>query len=471
MISRVAEIFEGNGFNPEASKFIAGVSGGLDSMTLLYIIKQLKYEVVVVHVNYKKRGVESDHDADLVARKANEYGFDFKLFDYTEPNSKSGNFQEKARDFRRQKFEEVLVETNSNNILLAHHADDQIETILQKLFKGAGISSVSGMHMVEDKYFRPLVDFSRKEIEDYARLNGIEWGEDSSNKNSFYSRNWIRNEFSKHLDHFFPGWEKNIARHAHRLDAVNELLDEWFDKNQSPKDSLVLSILEKKSDGLQSLILHHWLDKRNLHVSEGVINQILGLIKSNPGSKVLLNDRCEIQRNRESLDIIWNPITSNSHHCSINWDEIESKPFTITGFGIDLVCEIINSDPANSLNVSLPASQNSATPQPWKPNELYLDANTLKFPLVLKAWDDGDKFTPLGMSTTKLVSDLLNNRKIDPSKKRSALKLIDFDENICAIIFPHPTTKGQTGNICNDCKITEQTTSVLNIKISYNYEH
>jgi tRNA(Ile)-lysidine synthase len=495
MISRVTAQFELHKINPQSAKFVAGVSGGIDSMVMLYILKQLNCDVVAVHVNYKKRGEDSERDAALVKTICQEYGFDFRCFEYQSDDITSGNFQESARNYRRQKFINTAYEIGANHILLAHHLDDQIETIIQKLFKGAGLNSVTGMNVLEGRYFRPLLHISRDEIETFARIQNVKWNDDTSNKDTSYARNWIRSEFSQSLDGFFPGWRENILKHASRLEAINELLDISVNEIKSSTNELSLSALENKSAALQMVILHHWLHQSHIFTSEGTLEQIHRLLTASQGAKVIINEHYELFRERDKLILVEcsNPMTSIVHRITKN--DLKNGVIKLSHQNQQIVIQLNNvnqngqtiqelsppddtsvesseylkkSYPEVSIDrVGKPTIDNrNSSRYSESPNRLILDADMFNFPLFIQRWEHGDKFKPLGMNTAKLVSDLLTDRKIDSSLKNNAIKITDFDGKICAIIFPHPTSNGQAGNIGEDFKVTEQTNSIIEIIIT-----
>lgn len=493
MISRLLDIFEANGCAPESTRFVAGVSGGVDSTVMLYILKQLKCDVTVVHVNYKKRGNDSENDATLVENTSREYGFDFRKFEYTMDDISSPNFQESARNFRREKFIQVADECNANVILLAQHLDDQIETILQKILKGAGLNAVIGMKVLEDRYFRPMLSISKQEIIDFAHSHSIKWNEDYSNQDSSYARNWIRNEFSQKLDTLFPGWTQNIIKHANRLGAVNELL-EILTKEKLHNDSeFPISFFDTISNELQLLVLHYWLNRCNLYVSEGTLLQVQRLISAQAGTKVIMDSQFELIRERNRLKLVRSSVPGTATPIHISKADLRNVQAKFNCKGLQLEIQLIDStnykkatyQPASLKNVEGGSTGNIKTvgrTEPGQtsklrnksflselsdaPGRLHLNADTLTFPLTFQSWQHGDKFKPLGMNSLKLISDLLTDRKIDSSQKNNALKITDFDGKICAVIFPHPTTNGEMGNIGADYKVTDQTNSIIEIHIT-----
>lgn len=443
-----------------SQKYVVGVSGGVDSVVLLHIMHRLSLPVDVVHVNYRKRGTASEEDAAFVKYLSQRMGYSYHEYIFPGMPESGGNFQEVARLFRRQCFEEIMESSGSVAVVLAHHRDDQTETVLQKLFRGAGTHAISGMDVYNPPYMRPLLDIPRSDIEAYAEIHEIKWMEDESNRSLDYTRNWIRNEFSRALDEVFPGWDSHVLSHARRLRATSELADRWLDVHGITGTAFPVQVAEFISEDLGYLIVHHWLCCNKVFASAGQIAQVLDLVDSQAGAKVRLDDIHTVIRDRDHLHL-----TSTTESSGVGQpeftistiDEIRSSEFTrelaYGGIEINIHCEHI--------------SQLASREVTYAPDTLYLDVSRLKFPIRIRPWEEGDRIHPLGLSGTKLVSDLLTDQKIASSKKRSAYVISCFDENICAVIFPHPTARGLAGALNNACRITENTTSTFNIKIRY----
>ncbi len=195
---------------PQAKpKIILGVSGGSDSMALLYTFYKLEVEVLVVHINYGLRGNESDLDQELVEGMSTQWGIDCYSVKI-ENKQNEGNFQSWARAERYRIFKELKDINNLNCIATAHHQSDQIETILQKVLRGSGVEAWEGMSVWDGELFRPFLPFSKTEILSYCEENSIPFRDDKSNLESKYARNFIRNQLEDKFDELFPGWRTNI---------------------------------------------------------------------------------------------------------------------------------------------------------------------------------------------------------------------------------------------------------------------
>ncbi|MBI4126170.1 MAG: tRNA lysidine(34) synthetase TilS [Deltaproteobacteria bacterium] len=211
-------------------RMIVGVSGGVDSMVLLHLlhrcVRTLKLTLTVAHVNYRKRGSASDADEALVVAAAER--LDCEVVVERPHVSLRGNFQDKARDVRRDFFCRLARRCGAASVALAHHQDDQVETILLHLVRGAGQKGLTGMAkrslMDGITFIRPLLDLSRDEIMKVAQANRIAYREDASNEDVRYRRNHIRHELMPQLRKLNPRVARSVAQLGKTIAADEELL-------------------------------------------------------------------------------------------------------------------------------------------------------------------------------------------------------------------------------------------------------
>lgn len=205
------------------SALFCAVSGGLDSMVMLEAVARFRRqadaerELVVIHVNHNLRGAESDGDEAFVRATAARLGIPVKVLRIDWGNEKPS--QAACRN-RREEFFRTLLSGN-DRILLAHHLDDQAETILQRMIRGTGLRGLAGMRPEAGAKLRPLLGVSRAEIEAYARAEGISWREDSSNQSTKYERNWIRREILPLLEERRPGVAAKLAALAEEAASLD----------------------------------------------------------------------------------------------------------------------------------------------------------------------------------------------------------------------------------------------------------
>lgn len=199
--------------------FIVGVSGGPDSLCLLDVLFLLSrkhaFSLHVAHVNYHLRGEGSDLDQALVEENALGYDLPCSVLSYTKKSQALS--EEKLRDIRYAFFEKLRVKTNATSIVIAHNQDDQAETLLLRLLRGAGLSGLAAMRPKADHIIRPLIETSRADIETYMKERSLSFRIDKSNTNPRYFRNRIRHEL-------LPFLEKNFQPQARKLLAETALL-------------------------------------------------------------------------------------------------------------------------------------------------------------------------------------------------------------------------------------------------------
>ncbi len=185
-----------------SDKIIVGISGGADSVALTTLLlslqKSYRLNLHLVHINYHLRGQESEEDEIFVKEFARKNSLPLEVIHYQPVNSKSrrGNLEKELRNFRYQAFAKIRQAKKFNWLAVGHQRDDQAETFLLNLFRGAGLKGLAGMKLKDEtrKIIRPLLRFSKKELQNFLRKQGEKWREDSSNQNNDLFRNKIRNE-------------------------------------------------------------------------------------------------------------------------------------------------------------------------------------------------------------------------------------------------------------------------------------
>lgn len=212
-------------------RVLVGVSGGPDSMALLHILLSIREELGITlktaHLNHGFRP-EATQEAEFVGRISDELGLEvfIGLKDVPSIRAEQGlSAQEAARNARYAFFEEALHETGANKVALAHTSDDQAETILMRLLRGAGPLGLAGIPPVRGTFIRPIIDCSRAEIEDYLSKKGIPYITDSSNLKMDYLRNRVRMELIPFLAAYNPKIKETLIRTSELVHADNHYLD------------------------------------------------------------------------------------------------------------------------------------------------------------------------------------------------------------------------------------------------------
>lgn len=387
-------------------RYLLACSGGLDSMCLAHLLEKSGVSFDIAHVNFQLRGAESDQDElfikDFAARKSIPFHLKrVQTKNYVESHKVS--VQEAARDLRYTFFEQILAQQNLAAVLVAHHQDDQIETIFLNLLRGTGIEGISGMSDQRGQIIRPLLPFSREEIEDFARLEGLSWREDSSNEKTDYLRNKLRHQMLPHLLDLKADARQNLLASFDRIRdtgrAFASLFEEWtlrYCQEQDDIFSLEIQALKQYS-GSQSL-LFYWLRQFGFNSDQSKsIHQ--AAILGNSGK---IFESREYLANVDREDIL------------VCKKETEFTPIELGISDIELNLgndsySILHSQPGDFID------KNSSNAM--------LDFDLLSFPLEIRTWQLGDRFNPLGMSQEKKVSDFLIDLKI-PFIKKAQVKVV-----------------------------------------------
>ena len=460
MIDRLSSsIRQQTWFDPTAPCLVA-VSGGVDSVVLVHALHTLGIPVHIAHVNYGKRGAASDADAHLVRSLAESLSVPYHELSGASLGVKSGSgcFQAWAREVRYQWFLGLCEEFGLSTVLTAHHANDQIETMLLNLSRGSGLAGLMGMPSVrrlrwgkEPLLFRPMLGVTNAAIAAYAAQNGFLWREDQSNQDLRYARNALRHELSgmgsASLDEFV---QAGLAV-QHRIQSFYE--QEIVGARgvqlalESPLKQLDLSILEELpswASGWLVLDAIASLDP-NAPRRRSIANRILRLAGAETGKSVRIG----------SL-IAW-----KERHCIVfktAEDGLDGVPalhsievqraFEVTGdFGV-LTGEIERNEHEKGGRKRLDKGR----------KEALLDKSKLKAPIVLRKWMAGDRFVPLGLKGSQKVKSFLTNEKIASHQKKNVYVLESAGK--IAWVVGH--------RIGDGFKVTPETTEIAHLKWSPN---
>ena len=432
-----SEYFESDAF------FILGVSGGPDSMTLMYLFHKLGLDALVVHINYAKRGKESEKDQELVEQMAFAWEFECCSIRLDPKDAEGENFQDWARKQRYQFFRELKEDAKAEAIVTAHHQNDQVETILQKVFRGSGPAAWQGMKEWDGELFRPLLNFSKEEVLAFCEAEAVPFRIDESNKESGFARNLIRNKLAQQMDELFPGWKKNIlnlTEHGKAFEAGMDVIT-----NQVFRENILhLKKYAALPEVLKPSVWKEILDQYDLPggFSKGQLEELAGIEFLQPG-KVIQVGNLQITRNREDIHL----------------EQIGGSDF--------FTQKISKKQAKKGLKLSLFAGiKIKLTDNFKKEAPIRIDSLKLSWPLTLRSWESGDTFHPLGMDGHQKISDHLTNRKIPSHLKEKALVLCGSDGTIYAIIYPAEAANGEQGAISEMAKYDSDSHTFLTINFT-----
>lgn len=394
----------------QGKKLLIACSGGLDSVVLATLMKQLNFEIALAHCNFALRGKESDGDEKFVIGMAKKMGIPvfaetFKTKNFAAEHKVST--QMAARTLRYNWFEEILKDFKFDFLLTAHHLDDDLETFFINLSRGTGLNGLTGIPKKNGKIVRPLLDFSRAEILKYAEENNLKWREDSSNKKPDYLRNKLRLEVLPQFKETNETLLKNFQSTQKYLGSSQNLIEDYMALVyklviSETKNSYKINIEKLKELPNTDALLYELLN--GFGFTEW--NDVSNLMDAQTGRQVfskthrLLKDRNELVLTEISEENI-------------------SEEFLVPKSGISF-----------PINVKIEPSTYIGTTEK---NTIYVDSEKIKFPLKLRKWRDGDSFQPFGMTGNKKLSKFFKDEKIPLNEKENIWILLS-EENIIWVI-------------------------------------
>ncbi len=428
---------------------LLGVSGGPDSVTLLYLFCWLNEQsgwsvpLHVAHLNHRLRGAEADGDAAFVAELARHLRLPV-VVDTADvagrAQAESLSIEQAGRVCRYEFFERICLLKSLQVVALAHHADDNAETILHRIIRGTGTQGLAGIRPrrplregSDIRIVRPLLAFRRTEIEDYLRNRGIEYRQDASNLSEQHTRNRIRNEVLPFLrERFNPQIEEALIRLGEQARAINAYLAETSERTldafviEHNDCELVLHCppLVRKPRAIQTQLIRRALLKMGFPEGEltfGHLNAVADLAAGQDGSKSLdLPGGFKAVRRYARLVL---QRASASHIPAIPGEEVlvaAEGTTPLPGFALEVVADRLPADEATiGTHLGRQADREQYVYEEW------LDAESVHPPLVARTRRPGDRFFPLGMTGMKKISDFLIDEKIDSAQREKLVVLCD----------------------------------------------
>jgi tRNA(Ile)-lysidine synthase len=392
--------------------FLLACSGGLDSVVLAHLCKACALDFSMAHCNFKLRGAESDSDEKFVVELAKKMSIklfvtNFNTNTYVENNKV--NVQIAARELRYGWFAELMQENGIETLVTAHHSDDNLETFLINLSRGTGMLGLMGIPSKTDTISRPLLAFSREQILNYAKAEKLEWVEDKSNADTKYLRNKIRHQIVPVLKELHPTFLKNFEMTQTYVMGSNAILNNHVELLKS-------RIFESYDDGFRISIE----ELAVLHPKKAYVyalfkeygftawDDVLRLLNAMSGKEVrskthrLLKDRNYLLLEKLEANDAW-----GCFYIEKNQAEID--------FPIHMIIKEVDSIKETSEHI------------------LYVDKDSLKYPLVVRKWEKGDYFYPFGMEGKKKLSKYFKDEKIDIISKERQWLLCSADEIVWVV--------------------------------------
>lgn len=408
---------------------LLAVSGGLDSIAMADLFQRAGLQFAIAHVNFRLRDEESDGDAAFVENVAHNYGVPFHLtqFDTTVVAAERGiSIQMAARDLRYAWFAQLIREHGYVRVATAHHQNDVLETLLLNLTRGTGLAGLHGIAARQGDIVRPLLFATRSELAAYVALHNLAFREDRSNTDDKYARNRIRHYVTPVLVDLNPGLWQTLPRTVERLRAAETLVRAELDRSWQAVAVAVMNRFFLPASKLQiqpelRYQLSEWLKPYGF--TQGQTMQMIESLSRETGQVFLSATKgssvCRITHDRLDGEqgLLLEPVVKPTDY-EIRLTGFTGEPvdiggaFTLTGH---IVEKPAGFDP------------------PTDPNIACLDADRLVFPVTIRPWQQGDRFRPLGLTGTKLVSDLLNDAKVSHYERGQTAVLLSENKIVWVI--------------------------------------
>ena len=395
---------------------IVGLSGGADSVALLHILTRLGYPCVAAHCNFHLRNDESDADADFAQQTAEALGLlfrriDFDTADYAHQHGVS--IEMAARTLRYEWFETLRRELGAEAIAVAHHRDDNVETVLLNLIRGTGLSGLCGMRPRNGHIVRPLLSVDRHQIVRWLTDRHLPFRTDSSNASDVYRRNFVRLRLLPLMEQLNPSVRDAILRMAGHLTDVEAIYRNAIDSHRA---HLIDADGRISIDALLRTPAPHAMLFELLTPYGFTPSQCADIARALSG---------ESGRSFVAPGGRWHLLKDRLHLILYPADEVSADTFTLT-LGNELTAPIHLSLEERIVDEAFTISRS--------PHVATFDADRIALPLTLRRWRAGDSFVPFGMTGRKKLSDYFSDHKFSLLRKAAAWILCDASGRILWIV-------------------------------------
>jgi tRNA(Ile)-lysidine synthetase, N-terminal domain/tRNA(Ile)-lysidine synthetase, C-terminal domain len=443
----------------KGDRIVAAVSGGPDSMALLHLLwraaQQDQLAIIAAHVNHGFRKEASRQEAEIVRQYAATLGVSFEMIELDMPayiEETGMNAQSAARDKRYAFLHETAVKYGASAIALAHHADDQAETVLMRVIRGAGLTGLAGMaarrREKNVELIRPLLRMNKSDIVHYCAGQNIPYCLDSSNNERYYFRNVVRLDVIPYLSQFNPQLTHSLRRMADVAGAE----DDWMEhEGRRLFANLVISAPnECKVDAGMLNGLHVALQRR-------LIKLILNYLSKD--AEIASFDAIEKMRlaAAPAAPSTWRYDAGSGVRCMREYSSIRWVRVLNASIGSEEGYAYSISRDSGTVHITaggrtlcLEWQKRGEAIKPTGRNEVCFDADQLVFPLAVRNRKPGDRIQVLGLNGSKKVQDMFVDEKIAPSERERYPLIVDAENRLLWIPGIRRSSHAQTGHETTD---------------------
>lgn len=433
-------IRENNLLNTEAT-VIVGFSGGADSLVLLHALQQLAYRCIAAHCNFHLRGEESMRDEQFAETFCLRQNIPFHKIDFdTEGYAASHklSIEMAARELRYDWFETLRLRYHAEAVAVAHHQDDSVETILINLIRGTGIKGLVGIKPQSDKVIRPLLHLTKSDLLAYIDCYQLAYVTDSTNLQDVYVRNKIRLQVLPLLEEINPSVSEAIARTASNLLQVEEVYHSAIAKKKEDilvyqDDHLYIPIQEVVQFASPEALLYEILS--DFRFNRAQVQDIRSAFNAQPG-KVFHSPTHRLIKDRDFL-IVLPAQTIDQEEYKIS----SGMHFIQTPIPLQIKEEEYNPEFSFEKDSRL----------------AYFDKDKLRFPLILRKWQEKDFFVPYGMTGKQKISKYFKDHKFSRVQKEESW-LLCSGESVIWIV-------GERAD--NRFKVDQYTTKIYSLRLLF----
>ncbi|MBD3298841.1 MAG: tRNA lysidine(34) synthetase TilS [candidate division Zixibacteria bacterium] len=450
LLAAVAAYFNEYGWPARRSRVLVALSGGMDSVSLLGILHVLapehEWRLGAAHVNYHLRGDDSDGDESFCREWCERLAIPLHVHHAHHPTDRSVNVQEWARHERYALFDRLMEFEGYDRVAIGHTRDDRAESVAAAVIEARGTFALSGIPPIRDRVIRPLIGVTRGDVQGFVARNDLTYREDASNASLNYLRNRIRHEHLPHWAESNPSIRQGLARLSGQLwrqetylfhEAERIIREATIDSGDRYL-SLNAGTLSPADPALDPFLLRVMLRSAGVSVipTSDTVERFTELRLERPSGQVEQGDLV-IERSQGVITVSGRSDTQHVMAYTVTvqpGETVEMGPLSITA----------------TVGPTRTAAECDDR------SEAMLDWNCLHLPLVIRGWQRGDRYQPIGMSGHKTLADLFADRGVPRGERSSALVLTDS----LGVIWPigHP--------IADRAKLTPETESVLHVKVS-----